>query len=52
MIRKLFAELRRRLRREDRTRHLLRSPKNAERLLASITQLEAGETVSHDLIDP
>ena len=52
MIRKLFAELRKRLRRKDETRHLLSSPTNAERLLRSIAQLEAGKTVAHDLIDP
>jgi len=34
------------------TLHLLRSPKNAERLLRSIAELEAGNTVAHDLIDP
>jgi len=34
------------------TLHLLRSPKNAERLLRSIAELEAGNTIAHDLIDP
>ncbi len=34
------------------TLHLLRSPKNAERLLHSIAELEAGKGITHDLIDP
>jgi len=34
------------------TLHLLRSPKNAERLLRSIAEVEAGKTGTHDLIDP
>ena len=34
------------------TLHLLRSPKNAERLLQAIADLDAGNTVTHDLIDP
>ncbi len=34
------------------TLHLLRSPKNAERLLRSIAEADAGHTVEHDLIDP
>lgn len=34
------------------TLHLLRSPKNAERLLGAIAELDAGNTVTHDLIDP
>jgi antitoxin YefM len=51
MIRKLFADLRRRLRRKDETQHLLHSPKNAERLLHSIAEAEAGNTTAHDLID-
>ena len=34
------------------TLHLLRSPKNAERLLRSIAELESGNSVAHDLIDP
>lgn len=34
------------------TLHLLRSPKNAERLLGAIADLDAGNTVTHDLIDP
>jgi len=33
------------------TLHLLRSPKNAERLLQAIADLDAGNTVTHDLID-
>lgn len=34
------------------TLYLLRSPKNAERLLGSIAELDAGKGVEHDLIDP
>lgn len=34
------------------TLHLLSSPKNAERLLQSIAELEAGKGEVHDLIDP
>ncbi|MBS3648285.1 type II toxin-antitoxin system prevent-host-death family antitoxin [Pseudaminobacter sp. 19-2017] len=34
------------------TLHLLSSPVNAERLLASIAELDAGKGVEHDLIDP
>ena len=33
------------------TAHLLSSPKNAERLLASIAELERGEGVGHELIE-
>ncbi len=36
----------------DDTRHLLRSAKNAERLLRSIAELEAGKTTEHELIEP
>ena len=34
------------------TAHLLRSPANAERLLRSIAQVEAGGATPHDLIAP
>jgi len=34
------------------TVHLLRSPKNAERLLASIAEFEAGKWEEHELILP
>jgi len=34
------------------TLHLLSSPKNAERLLQSIADLDAGKGEFHDLIDP
>jgi len=34
------------------TLHLLRSPKNAERLLRSIAEAEAGNITAQDLIDP
>ena len=34
------------------TVHLLRSPKNARRLLDSIAAAEAGEARHHELIDP
>lgn len=33
------------------TAHLLRSPANAERLLRSIADAEAGRTEPHDLLD-
>jgi antitoxin YefM len=33
------------------TAHLLRSPANAERLMRSVTQIEGGGAVPHDLID-
>jgi antitoxin YefM len=35
----------------NETLHLLSSPKNAERLLSAIHQLEAGDGTQHDLID-
>lgn len=34
------------------TAHLLRSPANAERLLRSIADAEAGDTEAQELIDP
>jgi antitoxin YefM len=34
------------------TVHLLSSPKNAERLLASIRRVEAGDAKEHDIIQP
>lgn len=34
------------------TVHLLRSPRNARRLLDSIAEAEAGDATEHDLIDP
>ena len=34
------------------TLHLLSSPKNAERLLSAMAELEAGKGEFHDLIDP
>jgi antitoxin YefM len=34
------------------TVYLLRSPKNAGRLLQSIAQADAGSTAGHDLIEP
>ncbi len=34
------------------TWHLLRSPANAERLLRSIEDAEAGKLTEHELIDP
>jgi antitoxin YefM len=34
------------------TAHLLRSPANAERLMRSLAQVEAGGTTPHDLLDP
>ncbi|KQN81129.1 type II toxin-antitoxin system Phd/YefM family antitoxin [Sphingomonas sp. Leaf62] len=36
----------------EETLYLLRSPKNAERLLESIAELEAGGGEVHDLIQP
>ena len=36
----------------EETLYLLRSPKNAERLLAAIRGLEAGEGEEHALIEP
>ena len=33
------------------TAHLLRSPANAERLLRSVADAEAGRTEPHDLLD-
>ncbi len=36
----------------EETLYLLRSPKNAERLLESIAELEAGGGDVHDLIQP
>jgi len=36
----------------EETLYLLRSPKNAARLLESIRALEAGEGEEHDLIEP
>jgi antitoxin YefM len=36
----------------EQTLHLLRSPANAKRLLASIAELDAGKGVEHDLIEP
>lgn len=36
----------------EETLYLLRSPKNAERLLESIAELEAGGGEVHDLIKP
>jgi antitoxin YefM len=34
------------------TMHLLRSPANAERLLRSLAEAEAGELTEHELIEP
>ena len=34
------------------TVHLLGSPKNAERLLASVQQVRNGETTEHELVSP
>ena len=34
------------------TMHLLASPRNAERLLASIAELDAGKGEEHELIEP
>ncbi|WP_230482709.1 type II toxin-antitoxin system Phd/YefM family antitoxin [Sphingomonas sp. Leaf21] len=36
----------------EETLYLLRSPKNAQRLLESIAELEAGGGETHDLIQP
>ncbi len=36
----------------EETLYLLRSPKNAERLLQSIAELDAGKGVERDLIEP
>lgn len=36
----------------EETFYLLRSPRNAERLLASIAELDAGGGEEHDLIEP
>jgi antitoxin YefM len=36
----------------EETLHLLSSPKNAERLLAAVRGLEAGEGEEHELIEP
>jgi len=36
----------------EETLYLLSSPKNAERLLKSIAELEAGNGEEHDLIEP
>ena len=36
----------------EETHHLLRSPRNAERLLRAIAKLEAGGGVERELIDP
>lgn len=36
----------------EETLYLLRSPKNAERLLEAIRGLEAGEGEEHELIEP
>lgn len=36
----------------EETFYLLRSPKNAERLLASIAELDAGRGEEHELIEP
>ena len=35
----------------EETRYLLRSPKNAERLLEAITELEAGKGIERTLIE-
>jgi antitoxin YefM len=35
----------------EATAYLLRSPKNAERLLASIAELEAGNGIEQELLD-
>jgi antitoxin YefM len=37
---------------EPETAHLLRSPANAERLLRSIADAEAGRAEAQELIDP
>lgn len=36
----------------EETLYLLRSPKNAEMLLRSIAELDAGKGVEHELIEP
>ena len=36
----------------EETLYLLQSPKNAERLLASIARLDAGRGEEHELIEP
>ena len=36
----------------EETLYLLRSPKNAERLLRGIAELDAGKGEAHDLIEP
>lgn len=36
----------------DETAYLLSSPRNAERLLEGIRQLDAGEGIERDLIEP
>jgi antitoxin YefM len=36
----------------EETLHLLRSPRNSERLLEAIRGLEAGEGEEHELIEP
>lgn len=36
----------------EETLHLLKSPKNAERLLAAIDRMNAGEGEEHELIEP
>ena len=36
----------------EETLYLLRSPRNAERLLEAVRGLEAGEGEEHELIDP
>lgn len=36
----------------EETLYLLRSPRNAERLLRSVAELDAGKGEAHDLIEP
>lgn len=36
----------------EETLHLLKSPKNAEALMRSIAEIEAGRAAGHDLLDP
>jgi antitoxin YefM len=36
----------------EETLHLLRSPANAERLMRSIANADAGDLVEHDIIEP
>jgi len=36
----------------EETMHLLRSPENAERLIRSIAELNAGNVVERDIIEP